>query len=40
MKSARTNFLLLAFVFMFMQKSMAAYEKNSKVSLLNLSFHI
>lgn len=30
MKSARTSFLLLAFVFIFMQKSMAAYKQKSQ----------
>lgn len=36
MKSARTSFLLLAFVFIFMQKSIAAYEEKSPYNTSSL----
>lgn len=37
MKSARTSFLLLAFVFIFMQKSIAAYKEKSQYNTLPLT---
>lgn len=37
MKSARTSFLLLAFVFIFMQKSIAAYKEKCGYNALPLN---